>query len=655
VRRDVKASTAGSTMRHARGFALSACVIVSLLAFAAPANASQQVLPDNRGWEMVTPPDKNGNDVVYPSSVPFNESFAPYSSVSGDAAAYTSFGGFPDSDPLSAPISSTFIAQRGAGGWTTKALSPPQAAEFALTTSVFKGFSGDLSKVIFKSAPNPPLSPEATAGTPGYYLLENGAYRFIGNSGPSNTATVFRGASEDFSHIAFYSQVKLTPDSPNGLVTYGYVWNAATGELSYVGYLPNGSVAPGDVDIAHAPVAITGGNNVDSHPISIDGERVFFTTGGKIYVRIGDAATQDVSGATSSPQFQFASVDGKYAFFIAAGHLYRYDVDTEQRTDLTPAGTPGVKNVIGISDDGSRAYFGATGVLAAGAVEGAENLYLWTDDGSAAGSIQFVSPDAAEESFPRSSCGSTTCDVYGRVTPDGMHAIFASKASLTGYDNNGKFEVYVYDAASGELQCASCNPSGAPATADGLANGVRLERFSRNISDDGRWVFFNTSEALVPGDTNGVTDAYRYDTQTKEVALLSSGTSGSPSEFSDASASGKDAFFVTRQRLVGSDFDSNLDIYDARVDGGFDEEEGRAFCQGEECRAQRSAVPSLPSAASASLVGGGNVKPAARKARCGKGKRKARRNGKTRCVKAKKHHKHHKHHKRAHANRRAGK
>ena len=39
--------------------------------------------------------------------------------------------------------------------------------------------------------------------------------------------------------------------------------------------------------------------------------------------------------------------------------------------------------------------------------------------------------------------------------------------------------------------------------------------------------------------------------------------------FLDASASGDDVFFATRERLAPTDTDELVDVYDARVDGGF--------------------------------------------------------------------------------------
>jgi hypothetical protein len=108
----------------------------------------------------------------------------------------------------------------------------------------------------------------------------------------------------------------------------------------------------------------------------------------------------------------------------------------------------------------------------------------------------------------------------------------------------------------------------------------------RFLSDDGR-VFFNSPDALVPQATNGLEDVYEYeppagpglpasDTCTTRsvsysarsggcVSLVSSGISSSESVFYDASESGDDVFFLTASRLVGEDYDSSFDVYDAHV------------------------------------------------------------------------------------------
>ena len=91
---------------------------------------------------------------------------------------------------------------------------------------------------------------------------------------------------------------------------------------------------------------------------------------------------------------------------------------------------------------------------------------------------------------------------------------------------------------------------------------------SRNLSNDGRFVFFNTNEALVPRDINNGEDAYEYDSSTRQVSPISTGTSSQGEMFTDASPTGRDALILTRKQLVGVDQDENTDSYDARIDGG---------------------------------------------------------------------------------------
>ena len=53
------------------------------------------------------------------------------------------------------------------------------------------------------------------------------------------------------------------------------------------------------------------------------------------------------------------------------------------------------------------------------------------------------------------------------------------------------------------------------------------------------------------------------------VALVSTGSGGSPIEGVVLSQSGRDLFFRTAQGLVSQDTDGEADIYDARLGGGF--------------------------------------------------------------------------------------
>ena len=212
-----------------------------------------------------------------------------------------------------------------------------------------------------------------------------------------------------------------------------------------------------------------------------------------------------------------------------------------------------------------------------------------------------------------------------RVSPDGRWLAFMSQRPLTGYDNRDvksgqpDEEVFLYDAQSGRLSCASCDPSGGrPAgvpygeTVEGLDGlsykiweegqglagnlpvwtsygGGPAQYQSRYLSDNGR-LFFNSSDALSAQDVNGVGDVYQFEPAGVGdcasgsagfqqgsggcVGLISSGSSGEESGFLDASASGGrdgqggegggDVFFFTAARLdPQEDVDSSLDVYDA--------------------------------------------------------------------------------------------
>ncbi len=225
-------------------------------------------------------------------------------------------------------------------------------------------------------------------------------------------------------------------------------------------------------------------------------------------------------------------------------------------TDLAPGGGV-LGSVIGVSEDGSWVYFAANGVLGSdpGAVHGTCvselgsagrecNLYVEHSSGAGWEAPKLVAVLSGEDAPDWVSLDGPTA----RVSPDGGWLAFMSQERLTGYDNtdavSGKpdEEVFLYDAAKGEVVCASCNPSGArphgieynriTTSEGGLAGGDRiwgenqwiagsvpgwtpyaLERVlyqSRYLSDSGR-LFFNSPDGLVPSDSNGTEDVYEYE------------------------------------------------------------------------------------------------------------------------------------------------
>lgn len=248
-----------------------------------------------------------------------------------------------------------------------------------------------------------------------------------------------------------------------------------------------------------------------------------------------------------------------------------------------------------------------------------------------------------------------TVDPYGptaRVTADGSRLAFDSVRSLTGFDNrrvdgaaceknrvyeqvlSACNEVYLYDAGTDKLVCASCDPTGGRPTAgarimDSEAGAVKAggsweagtEYLPRNLSADGRRLFFETADGLVAGDHNGKQDIYEWEQAGTGgcaslsagvnvatggcISLISSGTNSTDSAFLDASPSGNDVFFETAAQLVGQDHDQQLDVYDARV-GGAVAEAPTTACTGSGCQGIPPAPPSFATPSSLTFNGIGN-------------------------------------------------
>jgi hypothetical protein len=364
-----------------------------------------------------------------------------------------------------------------------------------------------------------------------------------------------------------------------------------------------------------------------------------------------------------------------------AGDLYMYDVATEHLEDLTTADPSGadVKGVVGTSEDLTSIYFVANGVLAPGAAPGnctsgggvatgICNLYLYR-----AGSTRYIaslrnsggyrsgaSLDSGAPSEQSNWLVSNRGDnvaakgQVARVSPDGAHALITSYLPLTGYDNRNPAkcdssldlsfspdhrcsEVFLYSAKSDHLTCVSCHeghtPQGDAFLSDYAGDANAIGGLPRNLSDDGSRVFFESHDSLSPADVNEQLDVYMWENGT--ISLLSGGESGFRSFFFDASPSGDDVLFSTSQKLVASDRDENVDLYDARVGGGFPEIPPPVPCQGDQCQGSAPPAP-FKQRSSTTLSGSGNAKP--KKQRCGKDK--IRRHG--RCV-AKRHKKPQKH------------
>ncbi len=518
----------------------------------------------------------------------------------------------------------------------------------------------------------PPPGSNAPSGYRNFYLREtNGHDEALLTSTPEESPEafdmVFKGATPDLSHIVVASSAALTKGASSNANGEGNLYEWSAGHFQAVNVLPGvaeGETAPGLVEI--------GSGQNEGNTVSSDGSRVFWSYEGppdegslELFVRENGTRSVRVDavkgGAELNPgerhdsQFWTATPDGARAFFTSdapltgdsntgapcgfgcvrtGSDLYRSEPATGALIDITPdrvdVNGADVLGVLGTGSDGSYVYFVATAALVGANSEGhapaagAANLYVWHEgEGTAfiatlssddqSGSDELLSANDWDPSFARRST---------RVSTDGRTAVFMSDASLTGYDNRDASssvrdeEVYVYDAGAGRLTCASCNPSGerplGPSAIPGgtiftnEGRGGEALRQPRALSADGGRVFFDSADGLVPQDTNGKQDVYEY--ESGAAHLISGGTDSEDSLFVDASDDGEDVFFITRQQLVSQDTDRLVDLYDARVNGGFPAGVTTGGgCQGEGCRPVASSAPGFGFPTSSLLGGDGNL------------------------------------------------
>lgn len=609
-------------------------------------------LPDHRAYELVSPSQKNGGEVLPSESLVGSCSeckpgsfggaqFPVLASPDGDALSYR---GQPFSPFEGAIYYDSYVARRSAAGWRTTALIPggvqpngvsEPGIDPSLGQSLLELQSGGVSKLLLQSTADP-----------GVYSPLVSAPR---HRAPAEFSISYQGHSGDFSHIAFAANDALTeatpyapePPVPAGSENDLYDWHG--GQLALVNVLPDNATVASGAALASAAV--------DANPISTDGSRIFWTAEGKLYVRESGLLTREV---IHPGKFVAASPSGMQ---VLLGDGCLYSLETEACVDLTE-GKGGFLGLVGSSRDMSRIYFADSAVLPASgpnerseeAQAGKPNLYFYE---SGAGT-RFIATLAAQDGAggPLNDWGAKNDANYtestAQASPGGRYLAFSSIASLTGYDNVGTClvggakgpcrEAFLYDSASARLVCASCNPTGEPpvgsATLRRTANGASGTPRARYLTDEGR-LYFDTGDSLSSRDTNeGVEDVYEYAPagSGKEgtctdpggcVFLISAGTGPVDSNLIAVDESGKNVFFDTRDRLTLRDKDEQLDVYDAREGGGIaaETEVARTECQGESCQPPVSA-PNDPTPASSSFQGAGNVKPEATPKKPKKSKKK---------------------------------
>lgn len=226
------------------------------------------------------------------------------------------------------------------------------------------------------------------------------------------------------------------------------------------------------------------------------------------------------------------SADGRYVAFTSyAGNLvpgdtnrhdytddgldvFLYDRNTGvlQRVSLNWKGEEIDANSVGrITGDGRLVVFSSNGDgVVMNDPNGDKDSAIYVRD-LQTGAIERITK-APSGGFPNGGVGGA------EPSHDGRYIVYLSDASDIVPDNNGQRDVMLYDRQTGQTTLIS-KPVGG-----GESNGMSSPA---RITPDGRYIAFRSfATNLLPGDTNGVSDIFVYDTQTGEMEVVSVSSTG---------------------------------------------------------------------------------------------------------------------------------
>jgi hypothetical protein len=384
--------------------------------------ATSGTLPDERAYELVSPPRKAGEVFApEPSSIlggscreclpgENNEMMPMQSAPDGGAVV---FEGQPFAENLAAGPNE-YLASRGPGGWASHSLSEPLFGTGS--GQGYEGFSSDLSRGVLYQA-EAALSPEAPSRGgktfANLYRREGASLQpLVTEEPPQREAGVpqqheaqfrvlYDGANAGtalhppFSEIVFEANDALSeevegvaPGAPpipeakakeecgfEGAECDLYAW--AGGKLSLVNVLPDnttgaaGSTVGSGFLLAPSSAEAPG---VDQ-AISADGSRIFWSSeeSGQVYVRVDGKRTLEVPGPGSCKRsvalaqracFLTASSDGSRVL-LSNGQTYVLNEEAEayEASANLSEGKGGFEGILGAGEDLSHIYFIDSAVL----------------------------------------------------------------------------------------------------------------------------------------------------------------------------------------------------------------------------------------------------------------------------------------------------
>jgi hypothetical protein len=395
------------------------------------------------------------------------------------------------------------VSSRGANGWSTVEMIPPQSTSYSLAckNAYIAAYSPELTSSILADGVGQPGSgfgegalrcgtddPRLIAGEPeGFQNLflregEDPSYRLIDSTpfGVSPDDAWFQAASEDegLSRVVFEEQAPLVAGAPAGKDLYEY----GEGVVRLVTILPAGEAVLGT--LANADVyehdEAGKGPEVFTHAVSGDGSRVYFTADGNLYLR--ENAEREQSALAGGDE----CTEPEKACTV--------------EVDAAGAGAPGpggAGTFMWASGDGSRVFFTDESRLTASstAAPGAPDLYEYDLAAPRGERLTDLTANALDAGEPADVLGVSGASV------DGSYVYLVAEGVLSSASNSQGEH-----ARAGEPNLYEVHEHGAPTFIATLGALDRLDweqrELTARVSPDGRFVAFNSLRSLTGYDND---------------------------------------------------------------------------------------------------------------------------------------------------------
>jgi hypothetical protein len=598
----------------------------SAIAFATikPVPVTPLALPDNRAYELVSPPEDS--EVSIPRTDqpelggPGGYFLGPFlrASSAGDAVTF-------DAEPPSSGVTGSghggltggdqYLARRGADGWAASDIAPPTTGG----EPQFEAASPDLSTLIFNasasfaSEPAPPASCNRQDVT--YSYTSSGYHALIAES-PSLRecfASEKAGVSADGAHILLYSRTAFTPQAATGATSEeNNLYDSFGGRLYQINVLPNGGPEPHpDALYGHQEIPESGGNPPQfdfQGVVSPDGSRIFWTDLNR------EVTPEDPAGTTRlfvrENDVRPQSPLGPKGECTIAADACTVQVDAAQGGP----GTGGGGRFWLANGDGSRVFFTDESQLTAGSTAGSGEPDLYEYDLDTGRLSDLTVASAGSHAGVQGLVGASEDGSYVYFVADGVLAQGANaqgKEAVAGQPNlymaHGGTTTFIVTLSPGDNNMYPIQASQEHEHGDWV---VQPGERTAQVSPNGQAVVFMSRLRLTGYDNYGfksedfgggnpvfedLPEVFIYEAGTDRISCVSCNPSGAPpvpstnvweneynsyvpwiGNYSDdgstsqlrfVNAIGTQVFFLTNQPLVSQDTNSYQDVYEWESEG----------------------------------------------------------------------------------------